>query len=106
MDDYWHYAIYLLPLVGFLGFYLGRQRRQEAASHATLTEAREAGLIEPVSLHPVIDPNRCLGCGACVAACPEQPDHRVRGLVGGKAQLISPTDCIGRVPSPLRALGE
>ncbi|MGD8808470.1 MAG: NAD(P)-binding domain-containing protein, partial [Gammaproteobacteria bacterium] len=37
----------------------------------------------------------CIGCGACVAACPEMPGHQVLGLVRRKAELISPTDCIG-----------
>ena len=39
-------------------------------------------------LHPVIDPANCLGCGACVKACPEQPHHDVLGLINGKAVLV------------------
>ena len=54
-----------------------------------------AGLLEPASLHPVIDPARCIGCGSCIKACPEQPEHQVLGLINGRAQLVSPTDCIG-----------
>jgi thioredoxin reductase/NAD-dependent dihydropyrimidine dehydrogenase PreA subunit len=46
-------------------------------------------------LHPIIDASKCLGCGACVKACPEQPLHQVLGLIGGKAVLVGPTDCIG-----------
>lgn len=53
------------------------------------------GLAEPASLHPVIDATRCIGCGSCVKACPEQPEHHVLGLIGNKAHLISPSDCIG-----------
>jgi thioredoxin reductase/NAD-dependent dihydropyrimidine dehydrogenase PreA subunit len=89
------YLVYALPLLLIWVIYWMRHRRRDAASAAALADAREAGLIEPASLHPVIDPNRCLGCGACVAACPEQPEHQVLGLIGGKAQLIGPTDCIG-----------
>ena len=52
-------------------------------------------MTEPASLHPHIDASKCLGCGACVKACPEQPAHTVLGLISGKAVLVSPTDCIG-----------
>jgi len=108
MTDLWPYVVYLLPLLAIWAFYLGRQKRREAHAAAVLGEAREAGLTEPVSLHPVIDPNRCLGCGACVVACPEQPEHKVLGLIGGKAQLISPTDCIGhgacKIACPMDAI--
>jgi thioredoxin reductase (NADPH) len=87
--------IYIIPLALIWAWYIARRRRTESRSIATRAEADEAGLIEPVSLHPVIDVSRCLGCGACIAACPEQPEHQVLGLIGGKAQLVSPTDCIG-----------
>lgn len=90
-----YYVIYVLPLLLIWGTYVVIKRRQHLHSSAILEESREAGLIEPVSLHPVIDPDRCLGCGSCVAACPEQPSHQVLGLIHGKAQLVSPTDCIG-----------
>ena len=108
MNDSWLYLVYAAPLAAIWAFYLARRGRKEAHSSATFEEAREAGLTEPVSLHPVIDPNRCLGCGACVAACPEQPEHHVLGLIEGKAQLISPTDCIGhgacKIACPMDAI--
>jgi thioredoxin reductase/NAD-dependent dihydropyrimidine dehydrogenase PreA subunit len=89
------YLVYPAALIAVWLVYTGFVRRHHKRSVATRNEAIEAGLSEPVSLHPLIDPNRCLGCGACVAACPEQPEHHVLGLIGGKAQLIGPTDCIG-----------
>jgi thioredoxin reductase/ferredoxin len=89
------YLVYALPPVVAWTIYSLRRRKRESLSVATLEQAREAGLIEPASLHPVIDAARCLGCGACVSACPEQPEHQVLGLIAGKAELISPTDCIG-----------
>lgn len=88
-------AVYLLPLALIWAVYALRRRRQDQASRAAREQARSAGLIEPVSLHPVIDPLRCIGCGSCVKACPEQGEHRVLGLIGGKAQLVGPSDCIG-----------
>jgi thioredoxin reductase/ferredoxin len=89
------YLVYLVPLALVWAIYSLRHRRRDAANAAALADAREAGLLEPASLHPLIDPNRCLGCGACITACPEAPAHQVLGLIAGKAQLVSPTDCIG-----------
>jgi thioredoxin reductase/ferredoxin len=88
-------AVYLLPLVLIWAWYLLRRRRHENASRATREQSVAAGLIDPASLHPVIDPVRCIGCGSCVKACPEQQEHHLLGLIDGKAHLVSPTDCIG-----------
>ena len=68
-----------------------RRRRAESRYRQALVEAVEAGLTEPVSLHPVVDPAICVGSAGCVEACPEQ----ALGIIGGKAQLISPAACIG-----------
>ncbi len=84
-------ALYGIPLVAVLVWYLRRHRRREAKHVATWQSAVESGLTEPPSLHPVIDPKRCLGSRACVSACPEQ----AIGIIGGKAQLIDPAKCIG-----------
>jgi thioredoxin reductase (NADPH) len=83
--------LYLLPLVLFFGVYLFRRGRTHAEHSEQLRESREAGLTEPVSLHPVIDPNRCIGSSACVSACPES----AIGVIHGKAQLVDPAACIG-----------
>lgn len=88
-------SLYVLPMLLIWAWYLWRRARREAAHRLVREEAVAAGLIEPASLHPVIDAARCVGCGACAQACPEQPEHHVLGLIAGKAQLISPTDCIG-----------
>ncbi|MHB9012861.1 MAG: NAD(P)-binding domain-containing protein [Ignavibacteriaceae bacterium] len=47
---------------------------------------------EPVSLHPVIDLERCIGSGACITACPEQD---IIGLVNGQARVINASRCVG-----------
>jgi thioredoxin reductase/ferredoxin len=87
--------IYLAPFALIIGSYLVRRTRHHQVSVATLAESAEAGLLDPASLHPVIDPVKCIGCGSCVAACPEMPAHQVLGMIRRKAELVSPTDCIG-----------
>src|SRR5579863_1461101 len=93
--DFWSLTLYGLPLIAILAAYSWRQHRTHAHNVRVQRETVAAGLTEPASLHPAIDPSKCLGCGACVKACPEQPQHEVLGLIGGKAVLVGPTDCIG-----------
>jgi thioredoxin reductase/ferredoxin len=88
-------AIYASPLLLIWAIYLRRRSRRHRESLTTLQESREADLLDAPSLHPVIDANKCIGCGSCVAACPEMPEHQVLGMVRNKAVLVSPTDCIG-----------
>lgn len=89
------YLIYTFPLGLYLAWYLVRRRAVVKTSIEAQRDAHDAGLTEPTSLHPVIDPTKCIGCGSCIAACPEQAHHPVLGLIGGKAALVSPTSCIG-----------
>jgi thioredoxin reductase/ferredoxin len=88
-------VIYAVPLVGITAYYLNRQRRVHVKHSQVLQDTIAAGMTEPASLHPIIDPAKCLGCGTCVKACPETSHHDVLGLINGKAALIGPTDCIG-----------
>jgi len=69
--------------------------RKESEAMEALRAATEAGMLEPPTLHPEIDPNICIGCTSCIAACPEQDSHQVLGMIGKKAWLVGPTDCIG-----------
>jgi len=84
-------ALYALPFAGIVAAYLLRRRKLEAVHTRKLAAAVDAGLAEPVSLHPVVDPVRCIGSSTCVSACPEQ----ALGIIGGKAQLTNPAECIG-----------
>src|SRR5580704_3104976 len=92
MDTLATYLIYAVPGLLLLVWHVRRRRHLE---HRSVTVQESAGAAEPASLHPIIDPARCIGCGACVKACPEQAHHTVLGIVGGRAALVSPGDCIG-----------
>lgn len=85
-------AIYLVPLLALWGVILVRARVVERKALRVKAEAVAAGLTEPASLHPKINPELCIGCGTCITACPE---GKILGLVNGKAELIEPSHCIG-----------
>jgi thioredoxin reductase/Pyruvate/2-oxoacid:ferredoxin oxidoreductase delta subunit len=83
--------LYAIPLLIVFGVYFRRRARSQAQHVEQFHEAVATGLTEPVSLHPVVDPNRCIGSSSCVKACPEG----AIGVIAGKAQLVNPSVCIG-----------
>ncbi|MEO8223276.1 MAG: NAD(P)-binding domain-containing protein [Gammaproteobacteria bacterium] len=86
---------YFVPAAVIVATWSYVQARLHRRSAATLESSRTSGMTEPPAIHPVIDPNICIGCKACINACPEMPGHAVLGMIRGKAELISPSDCIG-----------
>jgi thioredoxin reductase/ferredoxin len=84
-------ALYAVVLIVLWVLYARRKRRIQREHAQQLKQSVEAGLVEPPSLHPVIDPQRCLGSSSCVKACPEQ----ALGVVDGKAVLVNAAACIG-----------
>jgi thioredoxin reductase/ferredoxin len=87
--------LYLIPVLGILVWYMRDHGRKEREAMEALKTATEAGMLEPPTLHPEVDQTTCIGCTSCVAACPEQDNHRVLGMIGKKAWLVGPSDCIG-----------
>ncbi len=85
------YAAYTLPFIIIAFFWLRALKKSKKTSDNFQTVIKE-GLTEPASLHPVINDSLCVGCGACVKACPE---GEILGLINGRAQLVKPTKCIG-----------
>ncbi len=87
--------IYIAPLFLIWAFYIGLQEDKERENREIKRKSYKDGFNEPVTLHPVIDHSRCIGCGSCVNACPEQDEHTVLGIIDGKCHLIGPSNCIG-----------
>lgn len=89
--------ILLLGLVLGLGlaFLATLSRRAELARMQRGLAQRErtarAGS-ETLLSYPVVDLSRCLGCGTCVSACPEQS---VLELVHGQAMVVNGARCVG-----------
>ncbi len=86
------YGVVALIVLIVFGFYIFKQRRQTATVTQKIQQAKEDGAHEPVSLYPVIDPNRCIKSGACVDACPEKD---ILGIKNGRATTINASHCIG-----------
>lgn len=72
--------------------YVRGQLRKSKETEAKIVQAKQDGLYEPVSLHPVVNPNSCIKTGACISACPEKD---ILGIRDGKATTINASQCIG-----------
>src|SRR5690606_12078383 len=72
------------------------RRRSElkrfGASVQELSVAKEHGSHAARLQHPNIDLSKCIGCGLCVAACPEDG---VLDIVYGQAVVVHGARCVG-----------
>lgn len=59
---------------------------------AERTKARQTGSHHARLLYPHVDLSRCIGCGTCVAACPEEG---VLELIHGQALVVHGARCVG-----------
>lgn len=88
-------AAYLI-VIAFIAllfyYYIKRNKKHSQSTKRKIAKAKELGFNEPVSLHPVIDPDICIGSAACVAACPE---HDILGVINGQATTINASRCVG-----------
>ncbi|MCR9290048.1 MAG: NAD(P)-binding domain-containing protein [Bacteroidetes bacterium] len=86
------YVSVLLFCVAIVYFYLKKLKQASEVVEAKIESAKEDGLHEPVSLHPVIDLGTCIKSGACVEACPEKD---ILGILKGAGTLIKASNCVG-----------
>lgn len=72
--------------------YLRSHKKKTQVTEEKIEKAKQFGIFEPVSLHPVIDPDMCIGSGACITACPEKD---ILGLFNGRASTVNASRCVG-----------
>ena len=86
----WSFVLLLCIAVIFI--YLRKKNKESRLVDEKISKAKKEGLHEPVSLHPFVDVNSCIGTGACIKACPERD---ILGMRYGKATVINAARCIG-----------
>ena len=88
-------AAYLI-VIAFIAllfyYYIKKHKTHSQATKKKIAKAKELGFHEPVSLHPVVNYDICIGSAACVAACPEKD---ILGLADGKAVTVNASRCVG-----------
>ncbi len=86
------YFIIGLLAISIIIYYLKSKGQKSKSTEEKITKAKDMGLYEPVSLHPVVDPDICIGSAACIAACPEKD---ILGIRNGQATTINASRCVG-----------
>jgi thioredoxin reductase/Pyruvate/2-oxoacid:ferredoxin oxidoreductase delta subunit len=79
-------------LAGLALWARARERRTCHAVAAEVAVARERGSDRARLQYPHIDLSRCLGCGLCVTACPEEG---VLEVLLGQARVVHGARCVG-----------
>ncbi len=86
------YSTSVLFCASIIIIYLRKLNKASQIVEAKIEKAKEEGLHEPVSLHPVIDLGTCIKSGACVEVCPEKD---ILGVLKGTGTLINASNCVG-----------
>ena len=86
------YACAVLFCGGVIFYYLKVLKKESQVVAVKIEKAKEEGLHEPISLHPVIDLGTCIKSGGCITACPEKD---ILGILQGVGTLINASNCVG-----------
>ncbi len=92
IESYSIYIAVFIFIIIILIWYLRKNKHTTTQTISKIEIAKKFGTHEPVSLHPVINIDQCIGSGACIAACPESD---VIGMVNGQAHVINASRCVG-----------
>ncbi len=91
MESIYTYIVFLILLCIFAVPYWVRVVKHRREAEDKLNKSIRSGILTPVTLHPHIDLQKCIGCASCVKVCPES----VLGIVNGRAAVVSGLKCIG-----------
>ncbi len=91
MESLYTLIVFLVLLGVFAVPYWIRVVRNRREAEEKLNKSIHAGNLTPVTLHPHIDLQECIGCASCVKVCPEA----VLGIVNGRATIVSGLKCVG-----------
>ena len=67
-------------------------KKRETKAITELEDMASLGEVVPDTMYPLINPDRCIGSGACIRACPEKD---VIAIVHGQARLVNALACVG-----------
>ncbi len=92
IENYLGYGLSIIIVLLVIYYYVKSNEKKSKKVSQKIAKAKQFGFHEPVSLHPVVNPEICIGSGACIAACPE---HDILGIVNGKGTTINASRCVG-----------
>ena len=92
MTEWFVWSLSLTLVFAILVPYWFAFRRRLARDRERQAEAKRLGLDRPTAQFPFVDALQCIGCGACVEACPEGD---VLGVVRGTAVVVNGLRCVG-----------
>jgi len=92
LEEMGGYFFALLLIIITVALYLRGKKKTTKENIQMIEEAKNLGLYEPVSLHPYVNENVCIGSGACIEACPEK---NILAIVNGRATTVNASRCVG-----------